>query len=222
MGFWTEQAVFMARIFVAAGCGALIGMERKSRLKSAGIRTHIIVACTAALMIILSKYGFTDVLKGESVKLDPSRIASGVVSAVGFLGAGVIFIQRKEIVGLTTAAGIWATVGIGMAIGAGMYVVGIGTTAFLLVIQYFLHRQIGRWRPSQEAHEMTAAVSAEELPRMLDTLESKGIEVVHLKVKKVGDGQLKITLMVNYPVGVDKKTALKLAAELPFIQTVEV
>ncbi len=222
MSFWAEQGIFMVRIVVAAMCGAAIGFERKSRLKSAGIRTHMIVASTAALMIILSKYGFSDVLTSESVKLDPSRIASGIVSAVGFLGTGVIFVHRKEIVGLTTAAGIWATVGIGMAIGTGMYVVGIATTGFILLVQYALHRQIGHWRPMQEAHEVTACVQGKELQGVVDLLEARGIEVLHMTLKRSGENKVKAVLSVNYPLDFEKEDALKLVSEIPAIQTADI
>ncbi len=138
---------FIIRIVVAGICGFLIGYERKNRAKGAGIRTHFIVAASAALMMIVSKYAFFDVIKmgmdfNSGVRLDPSRIAASIVSGVGFLGAGTIFVQKQTVTGLTTAAGIWATAGIGMAIGAGMYVVGIVTTIFIIVAQIFLHSNL--------------------------------------------------------------------------------
>ena len=88
-------------------CGAGIGFERETRLKTAGIRTHIIVSLGSALMMIISKYGFGDVLQSSNIGLDPSRIAAGIVTAVGFIGAGVIFVRNQTISGVTTAAGIW-------------------------------------------------------------------------------------------------------------------
>ena len=138
---------FIIRIVVAGICGFLIGYERKNRAKGAGIRTHFIVAASAALMMIVSKYAFFDVIKmgmdfNSGVRLDPSRVAASIVSGVGFLGAGTIFVQKQTVTGLTTAAGIWATAGIGMAIGAGMYVVGIVTTIFIIVAQIFLHSNL--------------------------------------------------------------------------------
>ena len=138
---------FIIRIVVAGICGFLIGYERKNRAKGAGIRTHFIVAASAALMMIVSKYAFFDVIKmgidfAGGVKLDPSRIAASIVSGVGFLGAGTIFVQKQTVTGLTTAAGIWATAGIGMAVGAGMYIVGIVTTIFIIVAQIFLHSNL--------------------------------------------------------------------------------
>ena len=135
---------YIFRIVLAGICGILIGYERKNRAKEAGLRTHCIVACASALMMVVSKYAFFDLIKGDlypgvDIRLDPSRVAQGIVSGVGFLGAGMIFVRKNTIKGLTTAAGIWATSGIGMAIGGGMYVVGIVSTAIILVIQFVLH-----------------------------------------------------------------------------------
>lgn len=135
---------YIFRIVLAGICGILIGYERKNRAKEAGLRTHCIVACASALMMVVSKYAFFDLIKGDlypgvDIRLDPSRVAQGIVSGVGFLGAGMIFVRKNTIKGLTTAAGIWATSGIGMAIGGGMYVVGIVSTAIILAIQFALH-----------------------------------------------------------------------------------
>lgn len=123
----TEQFYYILRIIAAGACGILIGLERKNRSKEAGVRTHCMVACASALMMIISKYGFADMQIGaEGVcGADGARIAAQVVSGIGFLGAGMIFVHKNTITGLTTAAGVWATAGVGLAIGAGMYVVGI-------------------------------------------------------------------------------------------------
>lgn len=120
------EFVYLGRLVLAVFCGLIIGYERKSRAKEAGIRTHCVVACASALMMVLSKYAYTDVMEmyGDLMKIDPSRIASGVVSGIGFLGAGMIFVHEKTVTGLTTAAGIWATSRIGMAIGAGHVYIG--------------------------------------------------------------------------------------------------
>ena len=110
---WT-QAELLCRIIIAGICGGIIGYERKNRNKEAGIRTHMIVALGASLIMIVSKYGFADILGEQGIALDPSRIAAQIVTGVGFLGAGMIFMRKNTISGLTTAAGIWATSAIGM------------------------------------------------------------------------------------------------------------
>ena len=143
-----QYGEFFLRIVIAAVCGGFIGFERSRRFKEAGIRTHIIVCCAASLLMIISKYGFAD-LSGYNTPDgffsgdrggDPARIAAQIVSGVSFLGAGVIFHNGNSVKGLTTAAGIWATAGIGMAIGSGMYPLGIFFTAFIFVFQYIMHR----------------------------------------------------------------------------------
>lgn len=133
---------FVVRLVVASLMGIIIGLEREYRSKEAGYRTHFLVALGSALMMIVSQYGFSEVLETDLVRLDPSRLASQVVSGIGFIGAGTIILLQKQIVrGLTTAAGIWATSGIGLAIGAGMYVMGITATVLFLigveVLNYF-------------------------------------------------------------------------------------
>lgn len=140
MAYLIQQLEWMARILLAGLCGGLIGYERESRKKTAGLRTHVIVAVSSALMIVLSKYGFQDVV-GQYVRVDPSRIASGTVAAIGFLGSVVIFSRNKNVSGITTSAGIWATVGVGMAVGAGLYVIGICTSAIVILVEIFLGRQ---------------------------------------------------------------------------------
>lgn len=124
---------FTLRLFVAGVMGVLIGLEREYRAKEAGFRTHFLVALGSALMMIVSQYGFMDVVERDLVRLDPSRVAAQVVSGIGFIGAGTIILQKQIVRGLTTAAGIWATSGIGLAIGAGMYAIGVVATLLALV-----------------------------------------------------------------------------------------
>lgn len=141
-----QQGEFFLRILAACLCGALIGVERSHRLKEAGVRTHLLVACTAAVMIIVSKYGFSDLTNeaGETFfgtrGADPARIAAQVVSGISFLCAGVIFRNGSTVKGLTTAAGLWATAGIGLSFGAGMYLLGIFATLLVLAVQIIMHK----------------------------------------------------------------------------------
>lgn len=136
-----DNLEFFIRILLSAVLGALVGLERTKRQKEAGIRTHCIIACAAAVFMILSKYAFVDPADVVGTRgADGARIAAQVVSGISFLGAGVIFKNGNSIRGLTTAAGIWATSAIGMAIGAGMYWVGLITTVIMMVAQVVLHR----------------------------------------------------------------------------------
>lgn len=137
-----KEMEYILRVIIAAICGGVIGYEREKRLKNAGIRTHILVSMSAALMMIISKYGFFDVvLINEGIRVDASRVAASVVSAIGFLGAGVIFVRKENTIGVTTAAGLWATVGLGLAIGSGMYFAGVVFTILVLLVQLILHNK---------------------------------------------------------------------------------
>ena len=118
--------VLITRIVIAGLLGGIIGAEREFRAKIAGTRTHLLVAVGAALMMIVSRYGFD----GQG---DPGRVAAQIVSGIGFIGAGAIMVNRKAVHGLTTAAGIWVAAGIGMAVASGMYAIGIATTLISLI-----------------------------------------------------------------------------------------
>ena len=138
---------FVLRLFVAAMLGGVIGLEREYRAKEAGFRTHFLVALGSGLFMILSQFGFNDVLGHyEQVSLDPSRIASQVVTGIGFIGVGTIIFQKHVVRGLTTAAGLWVTSAIGMTAGAGMYVLSIATTVLVLLCLealYFILQHFG-------------------------------------------------------------------------------
>src|ERR1700679_3380688 len=115
---------------------ALIGLEREIRVKSAGLRTHTLVGLAAALIMLVSKYGFGDVLAVNRVVLDPSRVAAQIVTGIGFIGGGLIFVQRDVVRRLTTAATIWLTAAVGMACGAGLPVLALFVTATHFLIMY--------------------------------------------------------------------------------------
>ena len=126
---------FILRIFVAALLGGLIGLEREYRAKEAGFRTHFLVALGSALFMVVSAYGFCDVqMDGMTSRWDVSRVASQVVSGIGFIGVGTIIFRKQEnmVSGLTTAAGLWVTAAIGLACGGGMYVLATGCTFLVL------------------------------------------------------------------------------------------
>jgi len=183
---------YICRILLGGICGMLIGIERRNRSKEAGTRTHFMVACGAALIMVVSKYAFFDVISqglynGVEVRLDPSRVASTIASGIGFLGAGMIFIHKNNITGLTTAAGIWATSGVGMAIGAGMYSIGIASTLIIIVAQVVLHLRSGG---NKQVKTKSIIVKDVDCPNYQEymTMEFKnmGVKVVDVTVDKVG------------------------------------
>ena len=137
---------FILRLLLAGIMGAVIGLDREYRAKEAGYRTHFLVSLGSALIMIVSQHGFGEILDTPNVNLDPSRIASQVVTGIGFISAGTIILHKQIVRGLTTAAGIWATSGIGLAIGAGMYTLGISATILTLIgleVLSFLFKSVG-------------------------------------------------------------------------------
>jgi putative Mg2+ transporter-C (MgtC) family protein len=124
----------IVELLVAFGLSALIGLEREIQGKSAGLRTQAIVGTSAALILMISKYGFFDVLTPGVVIVDPSRVAAQIVSGIGFLGAGLIITRRGAVHGLTTAAAVWETAAIGMAAGAGLLLLAVAVTVLHFVI----------------------------------------------------------------------------------------
>ena len=180
----------LLRIFLAALCGLVIGFERKARLKEAGVRTHLIVALGAALITIVSKYGFFDLaLFAEGIKADPTRIAAQIVSGVGFLGAGMIFMRHRTLTGLTTAAGIWTTAGIGMAVGCGLYAVSLFSTALVVLTQLMLHRDY-RWTraPGCTAVCLRTQPGPSGLRQALAALDEMQVQVINLEASHKRSG----------------------------------
>ena len=141
-----QYAEFCLRLIFAFLVGGMVGLERSQHFKEAGVRTHVIVCCTSALIMLISKYGFADmgssaVMEAFGTKgADSARVAAQAVSGISFLCAGVIIKVGGNIRGLTTAAGIWMTASIGLAIGAGMYIVSAFMAILLFLMQYVFRR----------------------------------------------------------------------------------
>ena len=187
----TEQFYYILRIIAAGACGILIGLERKNRSKEAGVRTHCMVACASALMMIISKYGFADMQIGaEGVRgADGARIAAQVVSGIGFLGAGMIFVHKNTITGLTTAAGVWATAGVGLAIGAGMYVVGICAAIIIVLTQIILHGNFRWLKPIKQKKLIVKGVDVADFQRhTINLLHETGIIIADVSAEKTEYG----------------------------------
>ena len=186
---------FFGRILAACVCGAVIGFERSRRYKEAGIRTHVIVCCAAALIMIVSKYGFADLQLEEGVMFggtrgaDAARLAAQAVSGVSFLGAGIIFKNGSSVKGLTTAAGIWATAGIGLAIGAGMYTLGAVTTVIVAVIQIVMHRYtVGTDSMSAGKLRCTTSDPMNFRKQLDEYLESNGMQITDIRIELTQSG----------------------------------
>ena len=212
----TLQLQLVFRIFLAGICGMIIGLERKNRSKEAGIRTHFVVACGAALMMVVSKYAFFDVIskgiyEGVEVRLDPSRIASTIASGIGFLGAGMIFVHRNTITGLTTAAGIWVTSGVGMAIGAGLYSIGVCATVLILFAQIILHKNF-RWIRLPKAKVLVIkGVNEENFQESItNKLEELSISIRDVSIDSDEDNNRKYTFHIEMPYDVTEESVVSI------------
>ena len=171
------------RVFIAAILGGIIGFEREYRAKEAGLRTHFLVAMGSALFMILSQYGFDDLLGVDSISLDPSRIASQVVTGIGFIGAGTIIFQKHVIKGLTTAAGLWVTSAIGLTCGSGMYL--LATTATILVLVcletiYFMQHRFG----SRNISVTISTNQRDKIKDVLDKLRNDNVDIDSYEMKE--------------------------------------
>ncbi len=159
----------LIRIGIALLCGAILGLERERLERAAGLRTHALVAVSSSLLMIVSTYGFADVMGFSQVSLDPSRVAAQVVSGIGFLGAGVIIFRKNTISGLTTAASVWSAAAVGLACGGGLFSAAIIVTAAIIAIQIFLrfieHRFFAHHTPS------TLSVRMKHAPGQIAVIE---------------------------------------------------
>ena len=173
-------ADMLLRIAMAGVLGGLIGLERQLRAKEAGLRTHVLVGIGSAMFMIVSKYGFDDILAHNHIALDPSRVAAQVVSGMGFLGAGTIIIQKQIVKGLTTAAGLWVTAAIGLVIGSGLYEIGIyGTVLALVVLETF--SRISRLLIGRHL-TLTFHLKAKSVPQVLVTLQQLNVRTGNVSV----------------------------------------
>ena len=176
---------YLLGLVTAVVCGALIGVERTFRQKEAGIRTHIIVALGSALIMIVSKYGFFDIVGlADHVNLDGSRLAAQVVTGISFLGAGII-VFKGTVKGLTTAAGVWTTAGIGLAAGAGMYGIAVYATLILLVVQIVIHKILPVENTSTTAVSMKLKDDPEAIESITKLFKENGYVLISSSVEKI-------------------------------------
>ena len=218
---------FVLRLLVAGILGAIIGLDREYRAKEAGYRTHFLVSLGSALIMIVSQYGFQEIIKENSVTLDPSRVAAQVVSGIGFIGAGTIIFQKQIVRGLTTAAGIWATAGIGLAVGAGMYVIGIAAMVLTLIgleVLSYLFKSIGMKSIGMKSSMITFSTDNKEvLKGVADRFNSKDYLIVSYQMDTQKHGSIEtyqITMIIKSKRNNDEGHLLSLIQEFPEV-TVE-
>lgn len=208
------------RLGLALALSASIGVERELSQKSAGLRTYTLVGLGSALFMMISKYGFFDVLEPRTVVLDPSRVAAQIVSGIGFIGAGLIFVRRDSVRGLTTAAGVWLTAAVGAAAGASLPLLAIATTvAYFLVV--FGLAPLARRLPASPYAPSALRVVYEDgrgiLRKVLAASTARDFKVADVNVDHPGEGSgpVSVSLEVHGPGSV-----AALAAELDEIDGV--
>ena len=194
---------FIIRLLVASLIGAIIGFERKYRAKGAGVGTHVLVAIGAALFMIVSQHGFAG-----ANRFDAARVAAGVVSGIGFLGCGIILKQQNRVSGLTTAAGLWVTAAMGLAIGSGLYILAGSCALIVLIWSYITNILTYKLGKRQVCVEL-ASDSPNTLQEALKSL-GEGVESYSISKK---DDVFRMTAWLNiphkaYPTLVEKLTAL--------------
>lgn len=176
---------FILRIFIACVLGGVIGLEREYRSKEAGFRTHLLVALGSALFMILSHSGFGEILaRGDTnISLDPSRIASQVVTGIGFIGTGIIIFQKHVVRGLTTAAGLWVTAAIGMTCGSGMYMIAVSATVMVLACLEILYLILRRFGTRSICLTLSSS-SRKNIQRMICDMKDEHIDIDSYEVKE--------------------------------------
>lgn len=204
---------YLIGILIAVILGFAIGFERKLRYKEAGIRTHTIVCVGAALIMVVSKYAF------GGQQADASRVAAQIVSGVGFLGAGIIMFRGQKMHGLTTAAGIWATAGVGMAAGAGQYIVAVGATIIIIAVQCICHINCRLFR-TKRFYQVRIAFrnTDDESTKVKELFDAEHFN--SLSIKREGENTV-YHAVLNTDKEYSSQTLNKIMAENPFILSVE-
>lgn len=196
--------MMVERLLLASLLGGLVGLEREYRSKEAGLRTHFLVCLGSALFTIVSQHGFAEFFASAyppdvDLRLDPSRVAAQIVTGIGFIGAGTIVFQRKAVVGLTTAAGIWTVAAVGMAVGGGLYLAaGFGTLLTLAGFELLrgLSHRIGHLKV--ELRIVFTAPNGTEAKAVMDSLRTEGRSVTSYTAMRAGD-RIRVTAALTIP-----------------------
>lgn len=209
---YKEEFRILLDLLLSVALGFLIGFERKIRSKEAGIRTHTIVCMGSALMMIVSKYAFGDTA-------DTARVAAQIVTGIGFLGAGIIVYKRHEVRGLTTAAGVWATAGVGMACGGRLYIIAVGAALIMIVAQLIFHMHLGIFRTRR-----FYSVKIEFLQTSEENLTIKklfGVDRFNQLIIKREDGRVTYSATLNTDKEFSSTRLNEIMAEHSFILSIE-
>ena len=193
-------------IIIAALLGGIIGLEREYRAKEAGFRTHFLVALGSALFMVVSQYGFAEILRHPGVSLDPSRVAAQVVSGIGFLGAGTILREGLNIKGLTSSAIIWAAAALGLAIGAGFIFPAFATLLFYVFALIYLEKVEEKYFPAERAKHLNLVFENKriDLDALTKLICANGLIIMSTDITRIlGQKHLSIAFSVRVPPSLD-------------------
>ena len=210
------------RLVMATALAGLVGLDREHRRSAAGLRTHALVGMSSCLLMIVSAFGFADILGTPGVGLDPSRIAAQIVTGIGFLGAGTIIAHGESVRGLTTAASIWTVAALGIAVGAGMYRAALFGTALalivLLVMRPIERRLDMRWRKQTISALYDPKIVSPEV--VLVALRRINLSVTGLSVEAQPDsGKEQIEITLSQSGDATLQNALQVVAQLEGVQS---
>lgn len=214
--------VQVGQLVLAFVLSSLVGLERQLRGKNAGLRTQAIVGTASALFLLVSKYGFMNVL-GDHVTLDPSRVAAQIVSGLGFLGAGLILTRRGRVSGLTTAASVWETAAIGMAAAAGLWLLALVVTVLHFVVVYGFTAIVHRLPGSREFQRQIEVVYEDGhglLREVLPRLTSGGWTVTRVESQEASRGMAALTVEVSGPS--DDSRLVQALSEIDGVHSVQI
>jgi putative Mg2+ transporter-C (MgtC) family protein len=215
-----EQEVVL-RLAVAASLGALVGADRERRERAAGLRTHALVGVGSCLFMLVSSFGFGDVVGETGVMLDPSRVAAQVVSGIGFLGAGAIIVRRDGPRGLTTAASVWVSAAVGLAVGGGLWIAGVSTTAITLLVLAALKPLEQRFFKRPLALAVVIEPATQSIATLRAAAEDTGLRVERLDVRAGRSGRAQVRMSLGERTPERDTAVVDRLRSLPGVRTVK-
>ncbi len=204
-GHFGQGRIQVDELILAFILSSIIGLERELRMKSAGLRTHTLVGLGAALLMLVSKFGFSDILGQPGVSLDPSRVAAQIVSGIGFIGGGLIFVRKDIVHGLTTAATIWLTAAIGMACGGGLPILAVAATIGHFIAVFGYSRILRRFFGTSNQLVVRYKAGREVAARVLTVCTASGFVVRSFTMKEDAENNqasMVVRLQGSKPVAV--------------------
>src|SRR5690349_20134557 len=218
------QADLALRMLLAAVLGAAIGLEREIHEHPAGMRTHLLVSLGSAVFTVLSIYGFEGISSpGVAAAVDPSRIAAQIVSGIGFLGAGAILKYGTSIRGLTTAASLWTTAGVGMAAGAGEWLIGVVATLIVVFSLWPLNALVARIR-KPGLHVIRVRLEVGRLDALGDVsrlLGDRRVEMAGINSQRIGKGRYEVELTLRMPAAARSDDLISAITQIPAVELIE-